>query len=76
MAWTSSPTGPERKRSGPPARSARRCGRSPKGPPASSCGAAPAAEDGRRIALVVLSHDVGDSRAAGVSPWLEWIRSV
>ena len=27
-------------------------------------------------ALAVLSHQVGDTRAAGVSPWLEWIRSV
>lgn len=28
------------------------------------------------IALAVLSRQVGDTRAAGVSPWLEWIRSV
>lgn len=26
--------------------------------------------------LVVLSQQVGDTRAAGVSPWLEWIRPV
>ncbi|CAQ01444.1 MAG: NUDIX domain-containing protein [Clavibacter sp.] len=30
----------------------------------------------RDAALGVLGHDVGDTRAAGVSPWLEWIRSV
>ncbi|MBD5381786.1 MAG: NUDIX domain-containing protein [Clavibacter sp.] len=29
-----------------------------------------------QAALDVLGHDVGDTRAAGVSPWLEWIRSV
>ncbi|WP_216363744.1 hypothetical protein, partial [Clavibacter michiganensis] len=26
-----------------------------------------------RPELAVLSHHVGDTRAAGVSPWLEWI---
>jgi RHS repeat-associated protein len=31
---------------------------------------------GEFLALAVLSHQVGDTRAAGVSPWLEWIRSV
>lgn len=30
--------------------------------------------DGTRLA--VLGHQVGDTRAAGVRPWLEWIRSV